>query len=48
MLAIFYVSGLSKIVSAECTPSGLVITIVTLFLMHCKAMNGDYNLGIKA
>ena len=48
MLAIFDVIGLSKIVSAKCTPSGLIITNVTLFSMDCKAMKGDYNQGIKA
>ena len=48
MLAIFDVFGLSKIVSAKCTPSGFIITKVTLFLMDCKAMKGDYNQGIKA
>ena len=32
--------GLSKIVSAKCSPSGLIITKITLFLMDCKAMRG--------
>ena len=40
--------GLSKIVSAKCTPSGLIITQVTLFLLDCKGMKGDYNQGMKA
>ena len=40
MLAIFDVFGLSKIVSAKCNPSGLIMTKVTLFLMGCKAMKG--------
>ena len=48
MLATLDVIGLSKIVSAKCTPIGLIITKVTLFLMDGKAMNGDYNQGIKA
>ena len=48
MLAIFDVFGLSKILYAKCTASGLIITKVTLFLMDGKAMNGDYNQGIKA
>ena len=48
MLAIFDVLGLSKIVSAKCTPRGLNITKVTLFLINCEAMKGDYNQGIKA
>ena len=48
MLAIFDVFELSKIVSAKCTPSGLIITKVASFLMDCKAMKGDYNQGIKA
>ena len=43
MLAIFYVCELSKIGSA-----GLIITKVTLLLMDCEAMKGDYNQGIKA
>ena len=47
MLAIFDVFGLSKIVNAKYTPSGLIITKVTLILMDCKAMNSDYNQGIK-
>ena len=42
MLAIFDVFGLSKIVSAKHTPSGLFISKVTLFSMDCKAMKGDY------
>ena len=48
MLAISDVFGLSKIISSKCTPSGFIITKVTLFLMECKTMNGDYNQGIKA
>ena len=48
MLAIFDVRGLSKIVSAKCAPGGLIITKVTLFLMDCEAMKGDYNQGINA
>ena len=48
MLAIFDVCGLSKIVSAKCAPRGLIITKVTLLLMDCEVMKGDYNLGIKA
>ena len=48
MLAILDVCGLSKIVSAKCAPRGLIITKVTLLLMDCEAMNGDYNQGIKA
>ena len=47
MLAIFDAFGLSKIVSAKCTPCGLIITQVTLFLMDCEAMKGDYNQGMK-
>ena len=43
MLAIFGVCGLSKIVSAKCAPRGLIITKVTLLLMDCEAMKGDYN-----
>ena len=46
--AIFDVCGLSKIVSAKCAPRGLFITKVTLLLMDCEAMKGDYNQGIKA
>ena len=45
MLAIFDDFGLSKIVSAKCTPIGLIITKVTLFSIECKAMNGGYNQG---
>ena len=48
MLAIFYVCGLYKIVSVKCAPRGLIITQVTLHLMECEAMKGDYNQGIKA
>ena len=48
IMAIFEVCGLSKIVSAKCAPSGLIITKVTLLLMDCEAMKGDYNQGIKA
>ena len=48
MLAIFDVCGLSKIVSAKCAPRGLIFTKVTLILMDCGAMKGDYNQGIKA
>ena len=48
MLAIFDVCGLSKIVSAKYAPRGLIITKVTLLLMDCGAMKGDYNQGIKA
>ena len=48
MLATFDVFGLSRIVTAKCTPSGLIITKVTLFSMDCKAMKGDYNQGIIA
>ena len=48
MLAIFDVFGVSKIVSATCTPGGLIITKVTLLLMDCAAMKGDSNQGIKA
>ena len=47
MLAIFDVFGLSKIVSAKCTPRGLIITKVRLLLMDCEAMKGAYNQGIK-
>ena len=48
MLAIFDISGLSKIVSAKCAPWGIIITKVMLLLMYCEAMKGDYNQGIKA
>ena len=48
MLAIFDVCGLFKIVSAKCASRGLIITKVTLLLMDCKAMRGDYNQDIKA
>ena len=48
MLAIFDVCGLSKIVIAKCSPIGLIIIKVTLLLMVCEAMKGDYNQGIKA
>ena len=48
MLAIFDVSGLSKIVSAKCAPRCFIITKVTLLLMEYEAMKGDYNQGIKA
>ena len=48
MLAIFDVYGLSKIVSAKCASRGLIITNVTLLLLDCEAMKGDYNQGIKA
>ena len=48
MLAIFDVSGLSKIVSVKCAPRCLIITKVTLLFMDCEAMKGDYNQGIKA
>ena len=47
MLAIFDVFGVSKIVSAKCTPRGLIITKVTLLLMDCEAMKGDSYQGIK-
>ena len=47
MLAIIDVCGFSKIVSAKYTPSGLIITKVTLFSMDFKAMKGDYNQGLK-
>ena len=40
--------GLSKIVSAKYSPSGLIITKVTLLLMDSKAMKSDYKIGIKA
>ena len=48
MLAIFDVFGVSKIVSAQCTPRGLIITKVTLLLIDCEAMTGDSNQGITA
>ena len=48
MLAIFDVCGLSKIVSAKCTPRGLIITKVMLPLMDWEAVKGDYTQGIKA
>ena len=48
MLAIFDVYGLSKIISAKRAPRGLIITKITLLLMDCEAMKGDYNQGIKA
>ena len=48
MLAIFDVYGLSKIVSAKCTPRCRIITKVTLLLIDDEAMKGDYNQGIKA
>ena len=47
MLAIFDVYELSKFVSANCAPRGLIITKVTFLLIDCKAMKGDYNQGIK-
>ena len=47
MLAIFDVCGLSMIVIAKCAPRGLIITKVTLLLMECEAMKGDYNQGVK-
>ena len=40
MLAIFDVFGVSKTVSAKCTPRGLIITKVTLLLMDCAANEG--------
>ena len=40
MLAIFYVCGLSKIVSAKCAPRGLILTKVKLLLMDCEANEG--------
>ena len=43
MLAIIDVFGFSEIVSEKCTPSGLIITKVSLFSMEFKAMKGDYN-----
>ena len=48
MLAIFDVFGLSKIVTAKYTPSGLFITEVAFFLMDCEAMKRYYNRGITA
>ena len=48
MMAIFDVCGISRIVSAKCTPRGLIITKVTLLLMDREAMKGDYNQDIKA
>ena len=48
MLSIFDVFGLSKIISAKCTPSGLIITNVMFFLMDCIEMKSFYNQGIKA
>ena len=48
MLAIFDVCGLSKIVIAKCAHRGIIITKVTLLLMDCEAMKGDYIQGIKA
>ena len=48
MLEVFDVYGLSKIASAKCAPRGLIITKVTLLLMDCETMKGDYNQGIKA
>ena len=48
MLAIFDVFGISKIVNAKCTPSGLINTKVTLFSMDRQAVKGDHNEGIKA
>ena len=48
MLAIFDVCGLSKIASAKCAPRCLIISKVTLLLIDCEAMKGDYNQGIKA
>ena len=48
MLATFDVFGLSEIVSAKCTPTGLIITKVTLFAMDCKAVKDDLSQGIKA
>ena len=47
MLAIFDVCGLSKIVSANCAPRGIIITKVTPLLIDCEIMKGDYNQGIK-
>ena len=48
MLAIFDVCGLSKIVSAKFTLRAFIINKVTLLLMDCEAMEGDFNQGIKA
>ena len=48
MLGIFDVFRLSKIVSAKFTPSGLIITKITLILIDCIAIKCDYNQGIKA
>ena len=48
MLAIFDVCALSKIVSAKLAPRGLIITKVTLLLIDCEAMKGDYNQDIKS
>ena len=48
MLAIFDVCGFSKIVSTKCAPRGRIITKVTLLLIDCEAMKGDYNQDIKA
>ena len=36
-----------KIVSAKCTPCGLIITKVTLLSMDCKAKKCDYNQCIR-
>ena len=47
MLTIFDVCGLSKINSAKCAPRVFIITKVTLLLIDCEAMKGDYNQGIK-
>ena len=40
MLTLCDVFGLFKIISAKCTPSGLIITKVKPFLMDCKATKG--------
>ena len=48
MLAIFDWCGLSKSVSAKCAHRDLIITKVTLLLIDCEAMKGDYLQGIKA
>ena len=40
--------GLSKIVIAKCTPSGLIITQVKLLTIDYKAKKGANNKGIKA
>ena len=48
MLAILDVFELSKIDSAQRTPSALIITKITLFLIDCKAVKSDHNQGIKA